>query len=176
MNLIHFDQLEYCCTGCREFNFHWMLPSALEVHALNDCIKALNTSTVGELSLVPWPVLDWDKVVQYKMYTICVKSYIETQNSWVKKWIPVANFSRIVDFVKMVRNLAVCYSSHLMWYCNMLCQEVPKFQMMSHRNWHNDINSHMHVCFRKQVFKTPKNCCHNDHHPLHLLSFLLYED
>ncbi len=28
--------LEYCCTGCREFDFQWMWPSAFEVHALND--------------------------------------------------------------------------------------------------------------------------------------------
>ena len=40
--LIHFDQLEYYCTGCREFDFHWMLPSAFEVHALNDWWFALN--------------------------------------------------------------------------------------------------------------------------------------
>ena len=26
----------HSCTGCREFDFHWMLPSVFEVHALND--------------------------------------------------------------------------------------------------------------------------------------------
>ena len=33
---IHFDQLELCCTGCKESNFQWMLPSVFEVHALNE--------------------------------------------------------------------------------------------------------------------------------------------
>ncbi len=38
-NKPHFDQLEYCSTGCREFDFQWMLPSAFEVHTLNDYIN-----------------------------------------------------------------------------------------------------------------------------------------
>ena len=57
---IHFDQLEYCCTGCREFIFQWMLPKHVRSPRTEwYCYTPTDIPHFGFFSSDHWTILSW---------------------------------------------------------------------------------------------------------------------